>query len=552
MDKPYSDVERRILTACSVARTSKKPNFAALAREYEVPVGRLRARFAGRKSRSTRQMTYTRLNEDQIASLVRWIRCLDNLHVPPTAKMVAISANALLRRANSDARPLAKDWVYDFVAQHLPEDLFWVQQKPADQKRILAEDIGVLTAWYDRLEPFIKRIPTKNIYKFDETGFLLGQGRPQNVISANKHRTRTHSFERGQLVTGIECVAADGWVMEPYFVAPGKAHLVRWYDGGKLSEETRIAVSDSGYSNDLLAIDWLHFFAENTSHRLGKSTKEPRLLIMDGHGSHLTYEFLDICDFYNIIPYVCPPHTTHLIQPLDGSPFRALKQAYRTKNNEIAQWGGDARDISVFFTEITAIRATAMTPRTIRKAFATRGIYPYNPKLVIEPLVAAQTPEPDLKIFDGTPPPEQISSIPNTPPKSVWDARRTRNKMVNILDKSPLPADIRDQLLRVAQSQIQLAEDKGLLQDTLENRLPKQRKIARKSQKQIGKFGALSTKDANRHIRDRKKAEEIKEALTELRNPLPYAAMSDASRARLDNFEVEHPPLLPNLEEDYS
>lgn len=138
------------------------------------------------------------------------------------------------------------------------------------------------------------------------------------------------------MVTGIECVAADGWVMEPYFVAPGKAHLVRWYDGGKLSEETRIAVSDSGYSNDLLAIDWLHFFAENTSHRLGKSTKEPRLLIMDGHGSHLTYEFLDICDFYNIIPYVCPPHTTHLIQPLDGSPFRALKQAYRTKNNEIA------------------------------------------------------------------------------------------------------------------------------------------------------------------------------------------------------------------------
>jgi hypothetical protein len=95
-----------------------------------------------------------------------------------------------------------------------------------------------------------------------------------------------------------------------------------------------------------------------------------------------------------------------------------------------------------------------MTLYTIRKTFAIRGIYPYNPKLVIEPLVAAQTPEPDLKIFDGTPPPEQISSIPNIPPKSVWEVRRTYNKMVNILNKSPLPADIRYQLLRVAQSQI--------------------------------------------------------------------------------------------------
>jgi hypothetical protein len=123
--------------------------------------------------------------------------------------------------------------------------------------------------------------------------------------------------------------------MEPYFVALGKTHLVRWYDGGKLSEDSRIAVSESCYSNDLLEIDWLQFFAKNTRHRLVKRADAPRLLIMDGHGSHLTYEFLDWCDFYNIIPYVCPPHTTHLIQILDGLLFRALKQAYRTKNNEI-------------------------------------------------------------------------------------------------------------------------------------------------------------------------------------------------------------------------
>jgi hypothetical protein len=52
---------------------------------------------------------------------------------------------------------------------------------------------------------------------------------------------------------------------------------------------------------------------------------------------------------------------------LYGSPIQTLKQAYPTKNDEITQWGGDARDIAIFFAEITAIRAKAMTAGTIRK-----------------------------------------------------------------------------------------------------------------------------------------------------------------------------------------
>lgn len=71
---------------------------------------------------------------------------------------------------------------YDFVHNRLPEDLNWVHQMPADQYRITVEDTGVLTAWYERLEPFLKRIPPKHIYNYDGTGFLLGQGKSQNVV----------------------------------------------------------------------------------------------------------------------------------------------------------------------------------------------------------------------------------------------------------------------------------------------------------------------------------------------------------------------------------
>lgn len=81
--------------------------------------------------------------------------------------------------------------------------------------------------------------------------------------------------------------------MEPYFVAPGSVHLERWYEGGTLLEETRIAVSSSGYSNDELAIDWLLFFQKHTQNR---ARGGPRLLLFDGHGSYLTWQFLYLCE----------------------------------------------------------------------------------------------------------------------------------------------------------------------------------------------------------------------------------------------------------------
>ena len=74
------------------------------------------------------------------------------------------------------------------------------------------------------------------------------------------------------------------------------------------------------------------------------------MLLMDGHGSHCTYEFLDYCisidiiAFYlpshmihtlpividycigtDIITFCLPPHTTHILQSLDVVVFQLYK-----------------------------------------------------------------------------------------------------------------------------------------------------------------------------------------------------------------------------------
>lgn len=125
-----------------------------------------------------------------------------------------------------------------------------------------------------------------------------------------------------------------------------------------------------------------------------------------------------------------PPHTTHLVQPLDGSPFRALKDKFREKNSMMAQWRGNAEDKSFFFREITRVRQEPMKSRTIRKASADRGIYPCNPTPVLEAIKTARSPTPELHWPTGrTPPPPQSSSLPSSPLMSTTEARRMQSKV---------------------------------------------------------------------------------------------------------------------------
>ena len=77
-----------------------------------------------------------------------------------------------------------------------------------------------------------------------------------------------------------------------------------------LSNNILLAVSESSYTNDLLSFEWLKHFNNQTEE---KANGEPRLFVMDGHGSHLTDEFINLCWDCNIIPFLLPLHSTHLL-----------------------------------------------------------------------------------------------------------------------------------------------------------------------------------------------------------------------------------------------
>jgi hypothetical protein len=53
-----------------------------------------------------------------------------------------------------------------------------------------------------------------------------------------------------------------------------------------------------------------------------------RLLILDGHGSHVKMKFIEYCDSNQILLAIFPAHASHTLQPLDVALFSPLINAY--------------------------------------------------------------------------------------------------------------------------------------------------------------------------------------------------------------------------------
>ncbi len=94
-----------------------------------------------------------------------------------------------------------------------------------------------------------------------------------------------------------------------------------WFNTS-LDPDMIIDTSDSGYTNDVIGLQWLQHFITCTK---ASSSSKYKLLLYDGHGSHCTAEFEQLAFQNRIILCKFPPHLTHLLQPLDVGCFGTYK-----------------------------------------------------------------------------------------------------------------------------------------------------------------------------------------------------------------------------------
>ena len=195
--------------------------------------------------------------------------------------------------------------------------------------------------------------------------------------------------------------------MPPVIIFEGKVHQSTWYSD-TLPLDWVIGVSDNGWTDNELGLTWLeNVFEKHTAHR----TKGVyRLLILDGHGSHVTPEFDLFCKEHLIITLCMPPHSSHLLQPLDVGCFAVLKQSYGGQIEGYMRNGVNHIDKPDFLRAFHAARTEAMTLANIQSSFAATGLVPYDPERVLSKLHT------QLK----TPTPPSTSHANNTPASQAW------------------------------------------------------------------------------------------------------------------------------------
>jgi len=88
----------------------------------------------------------------------------------------------------------------------------------------------------------------------------------------------------------------------------------------------QFSYSLNGWTDDRLALEWLRkVFLLETNERCDNL---PQLVIFDGHGSHIPFEFVSLGFSNNVLLLCLPTYSTHLLQPLDVGLFGPYQHFY--------------------------------------------------------------------------------------------------------------------------------------------------------------------------------------------------------------------------------
>lgn len=229
------------------------------------------------------------------------------------------------------------------------------------------------------------------------------------VVTGSERRTRPNLVQPGdrEWVTVIQSICAAGYATPPFIIYKGRVHISAWYEEANIPYNWKISVSENGWTNNTLGLAWLKHFDTHTKPR---QVGAYRLLILDGHESHLNQEFKDYCLEHKILTLCIPPHSSHVLQPLDLVCFSPLKLKYSLRVRDLARRRVFHINKEGFLPAFRDAFFDVFTKENCQKAFEASGLVPLNAQVVLD----------RLEVRLHTPP---ASLLPETP----WQSKTPSN-----------------------------------------------------------------------------------------------------------------------------
>ena len=125
------------------------------------------------------------------------------------------------------------------------------------------------------------------MYNFNKSSFLIGKISLQLVVTGLEKPRKRKKLQPGdrEWVTLVQGVRATGKVIPLFLILAGKVLISNWFTED-LPRDWVIDVSPTGWTNNNLALAWLHYFDTHA-----KLVGVYWLLIIDGYESHCLVDF---------------------------------------------------------------------------------------------------------------------------------------------------------------------------------------------------------------------------------------------------------------------
>lgn len=509
------DIEERISWALEAYKENPDQKIAELGREFEIPYQQLRGRIQGHQPRTSRIPVNKRLTDGEEAAIIEYLNRLDRLGAAATREMLRGAANYLLKqREGSDFKPLGAHWIARFLKRH--PDYQVRTQKAMEKDRKQAENRSNISLWYQELSEMIDYygINREDVWNMDETGFMIGYGRNELIVTKKGRNTTLGLPQIRESATLVEAISAGGRFIPPMVILKGKRHMAKWYDDSiPIDPKALIGVSESGFTNDELTLHWIkHFEYYTRENRVGNC----RLLLLDGYGSHLTFEFIQYADQHDILLFAFPPHTTHILQPLDVVVFQPYKHYHAKAVSEAVRLGATDFKKTDFLACLGDVRVQTFKKKTIKSAFEKTGIWPFNPDRVLSQIECDPDPKPSTGTSDSTrpvtPPPQYSLATAGTPSTVRRLYRHTKaleTEVVRTLQSKKMTTELAIGVLKLSKAAVAAKNSyilacRDLGKTKLAEDVRKARKIQKNRQLQAGGVITIEKGRAMKKKRDAK------------------------------------------------
>ncbi|CAC5397519.1 unnamed protein product [Mytilus coruscus] len=273
-----------------------------------------------------------------------------------------------------DDKQLSLRWFYSFMGRW-PELKIW-RPKTISELRAKATSRASIYRYFDELNRIMEKYQLKDkpqsIYNVDEKG-LQPNYKPPTVVASAEYVPSTLSSEKGQTTTVMGCGNALGHQIPPYFIFAGKRMRQELLEGATPGADG--SVSETGWSNSEIFQSYLenHFIKYIT----GMQDKHI-LLLYDGHRTHITPDIIDWAVEKKIILYVLPPHTSHVLQPMDVGCFGPFARIYSSECHKFQRTHSAVINKYNLCSIACKSYNSALSPSNLQSAFRKSGIYPLD------------------------------------------------------------------------------------------------------------------------------------------------------------------------------